>query len=370
MPALSAQAFDASVRHQVLLERLKAGQTRTILAFLREMDREVRLRLSGDELTEFSRARLSLLLADVEQVIQTILSRHTQGLLRDLREIAASEAAFEARSLTEAVLNPRWEATVPAPAQVHAAVFSAPLSVRGAGGGQLLEPFIRNFDRRQTEAVVGVIRRGAFEGQTNAQIVRQIRGTRANRFTDGLIAVTKRQADAMVRTSVQHVSHFARMETLSANTDAVKEYEWVSTLDNRTSEICQSLSGQRFPVGDGPVPPAHVNCRSTIVPVLDERFAFLKEGATQSSQFGPVDAKLTYFDWLKQQPAQFQDAVIGPTRGKLLRDGGLSAQRFAELQLSRNFEPLNLAEMQRLEPLAFERAGITINPGTGRVVSQ
>jgi hypothetical protein len=113
-----------------------------------------------------------------------------------------------------------------------------------------------------------------------------------------------------------------------------------------------------------------VNCRSTIVPVLDERFAFLRKGATQQSQFGPVDAKLTYFEWLKQQPAAFQDAAIGKAKGQLLRNGGLSAQRFAELQLSRNFKPLTLLEMQRLEPLAFERAGIEINPDTGRVISK
>jgi hypothetical protein len=51
--------------------------------------------------------------------------------------------------------------------------------------------------------------------------------------------------------------------------------------------------------------------------------------------------------------------VIGPTRGKLLRDGGLSARRFAELQLGKTFEPLNLKEMRKLDPLAFRRAGLT-----------
>ena len=61
--------------------------------------------------------------------------------------------------------------------------------------------------------------------------------------------------------------------------------------------------------------------------------------------------------------------MLGPARGTLLRDGGLSAERFQELRLSRNFEPLTLAEMQRLEPLAFERAGININPETGRVIN-
>ena len=370
MAAVSAEAFDASVRHAVLLERLKAGQTRMVLAFLREMDREVRLRLSGDELTSFRRSRLEGLLDDIGRAIEAILRNATRRLTADLRELSAAEAAFEARALTEAIRNPRWQAVLPAPDQITAAVFAAPLAARGAAGGKLLEPFLRDFTQAQVDAVVGTIRRGVFEGRTNAELIRDIRGTRAARYGDGILAVTQRQAEAVVRTAVQHVSHVARLQTLAANSDAVKRYEWVSTLDNRTSEICRSLSGQQFPVNEGPVPPAHINCRSTIVPVLDERFAFLKEGATQSSQFGPVDRNLTYYEWLKRQPAGFQDSVLGTTRGKLLRNGGLSAERFAELQLSRNFKPLTLAEMQRLEPLAFERANIELNPDTGRVISK
>jgi SPP1 gp7 family putative phage head morphogenesis protein len=367
--AVAAEAFNASVRHQVLLERLKAGQVRSILPFLREIDLALRKRLVGGELTSFSRKRLNTLLADVEKTIETILSRHRKQLINNLKRIGESEAAFEARALTEAVRNVRWEAVIPPPQQIIAAAFAAPLSIRGAGGGKLLEPFLNDFSKAQVDRMTGVIRRGAFEGRTNAQIAREIRGTKALLFKDGILDVTRRQAEAIVRTSVQHISHVARIETLAANDDAVKRYEWVSTLDNRTTEICQSLSGAQFIMGEGPIPPAHINCRSTIVPVLDERFAFLKEGATQSSQFGPVDADLTYFDWLKGQPAKFQDAVIGPTRGNLLRNGGLSSQRFAQLQLSRNFEPLTLAQMQRLEPLAFDQAGINLNPDTGRIIS-
>ncbi|MNT13393.1 hypothetical protein D3C72_1483620 [compost metagenome] len=69
-----------------------------------------------------------------------------------------------------------------------------------------------------------------------------------------------------------------------------------------------------------------------------------------------VRADLSYYDWLKQQPAAFQDRAIGPVRAKLLREGGLSVARFAELQLDRNFAPLTLVQMKALEPLAFEKA--------------
>jgi hypothetical protein len=100
------------------------------------------------------------------------------------------------------------------------------------------------------------------------------------------------------------------------------------------------------------------NCRSTTVADLDPKFDFLKEGRTRSGEKGPVDAKKDYYDWLKDQPPEFQDQALGPKRAKLFREGGLSADKFAELQLDRNFEPLTLAEMRALEPEAFKNAGL------------
>ena len=157
---------------------------------------------------------------------------------------------------------------------------------------------------------------------------------------------------------MQHVASTARFQTWDANADLLTGYQWVSTLDSRTTQQCRSLDGQKFKLGEGPRPPLHIGCRSTTVADLDDGLDFLDEGATRSSLTGPVDADLTYYQWLKRQPAAFQDSAIGPKRGKLLRAGGLSAERFSELQLDRNFQPLTLAEMRQLEPQAFARAGI------------
>jgi len=162
----------------------------------------------------------------------------------------------------------------------------------------------------------------------------------------------------VVRTAIQHVASTARMETWAANADVVEVYRWVSTLDNKTTPTCRSLDGQVFKLGRGPRPPVHIRCRSTTVAEVDPKYDFLDEGATRSSASGYVDGDLTYYEWLKTQPEAFQDSAIGPTRGKLLRDGGLTAEEFARLNLGRNFEPLTLEEMRKLEPTAFQRAGI------------
>jgi hypothetical protein len=67
-----------------------------------------------------------------------------------------------------------------------------------------------------------------------------------------------------------------------------------------------------------------------------------------------VPATTTYEQWLKRQPASFQDTVLGPSRGKLFRNGDLSIGRFVDSQ----GRTLTLDELRRLEPQAFEDAGI------------
>src|SRR5690606_11496937 len=168
--------------------------------------------------------------------------------------------------------------------------------------------------------------------------------------------MVKRDANAMVRTSPQHVNTSAQQMVYEDNADIVEGYIWISTLDGRTSQTCRSLDGQFFRPGKGPVPPIHINCRSSTIPKLTG-IDLLSE-TTRASKGGQVPATQTYYDWLKKQPAKFQDDALGVTRASLFRKGGLSAQEFARLNLDKNFQPLTLEEMRQKNPAAFKRAGI------------
>lgn len=347
--------FDSTVRHQVYVEKLKSYEANQFAAFLKEMDKDIRKRLSGEDLTEFSRARLEQLLASIEVSLNRIFKNHYEDLAGHLIEIGQYESEFESRNLENAS-GGEFEAVIPAPNQVRAAIFSAPLSIRTTDGGKMLESFIKDWSAGEIKAVTGAIRQGFFEGKTTAQILQTIRGTAKNKFRDGLLSVVDRHAATVVRTAVQHVASEARFQTWEANKEIITGYQWVSTLDNKTSPTCRSLDGMTFDRGEGPKPPVHPNCRSTTIAVLDKRYSFADDPGKRASKDGPVAADETYYSWLKKQHASFQDSVLGPTRGKLFRDGGLTAERFAELNLGRNFKPLTLTEMKRLEPNAFEKA--------------
>lgn len=361
----TAQLIEIATRHQVYLERLKTGEANNFAAFLQRIDKSIRDRLLGQDLTDYTRSRLTRLLASTEGALHKIYDDYQEQLNVNLIELAQYEAGFEARAMGGVIDG--VEVVVPTDNQIITAVMSRPLSVRGTDGGKLLEPFIKDWSAKEVQRTVGAIQQGFYEGQTTTQIVQAIRGTRKANYSDGILAITSRNARAVTHTAVQHASSQARQMTWERNPDLVQGVRWVSTLDTKTSQQCRSLDGRIFPVDKGPRPPIHINCRSSTAPKLPAEFDIFDEGATRASVGpnggGQVPAGQTYYDWLKQQPRAFVETAIGKQRAKLFLDGGLSAERFAELNLGRNFQPLTLAEMKRLEPVAFEKA-FAATPGT------
>lgn len=355
MAASAVEVADSFLRQQVMLLRVAEGERDKFLPFLRQMYTEIRDRLAKGELTEFSQRRLERQLKAVDAAIEDLLAQYQLDLLADVEEIAENEAGFTSRALAKL----EFETDIPSPQQIRAALFSNPLSIKN---GSLLKPFVEDWTAAERKAVTGVIRRGVFLGQTNAQIVQAIRGTRAARYQDGLLDITARNARTIAHTAVQHASSQARQALFDENADIVQGVQWLSTLDSKTCQTCRSLDQRIFPKNKGPRSPIHPFCRCTTIPYLGKKYDFVTRAGTRASVGADggkqVAATLDYYSWLKLQPKSFIEMALGPKRAKLFIDGSLSSDRFAAMQLDRKWDPLTLSEMKELEPLAFERAGL------------
>ncbi len=85
----------------------------------------------------------------------------------------------------------------------------------------------------------------------------------------------------------------------------VEQYEIVATLDSHTSDICQNIDGQVFPMKDFEpgvtAPPFHVYCRSTTVPYFEEDFGQVGKRAARGEDGKTyyVSADMTYKEWKK-----------------------------------------------------------------------
>ena len=109
-----------------------------------------------------------------------------------------------------------------------------------------------------------------------------------------------------------------------------------------------------FKTGAGPRPPAHYGCRSTVVPGVKKEFQIPGLRGERASMTGPVSDKATYNSWLKTQPIDFQNEVLGIEKAKLFRNGGLHLSKF----IDDKGVGYSLEKLKKLEPLAFERAGL------------
>ena len=74
---------------------------------------------------------------------------------------------------------------------------------------------------------------------------------------------------------------------------------------------------------------------------------------TRASMDGQVPEAETYQTWLKKKSAAFQDDVLGPTRGKLFREG-LSLDRFVD----QSGKEYTLKQLRSKDSTMFRKAGI------------
>lgn len=216
------ELIDESIRLQVLLERVKAGEDKQIDAFLRDVDTVLRDRLTGAELTANQRDRIEAKLEEIRAALAVLQDRKSADFLRRMDALAEAVADTEAKSLAAALDG--LETAVPGAATIRAAATGAPLSVRGPGGGMILAKFIEKHDEATLDRIEGVIRRGFFEGRTTDQIVRDLRGTKAAGYADGVLSESRRHARTVAHTALQHMAHVARAEAWKANEDIIAGY--------------------------------------------------------------------------------------------------------------------------------------------------
>ena len=188
--------------------------------------------------------------------------------------------------------------------------------------GEVIEKAFRGIASAQADLISREIRVGITQGESMSKIAKRLRGrlqfganqemtARAQALAGGTgIKLANNQVRTIVRTSVNQVQTMANQSVYAANQDITKKYEYVATLDARTTALCGSLDGKKFRYGEGPEPPQHFNCRSTTVPIIDDEDLRRRFPDTRPSEVGRVPQDLSYPDWLKRNP-NMQTQALG-----------------------------------------------------------
>ena len=353
--------LDATTRHQIWLQRYASYQANSFDPALIEADKIIRDVLGREEeLT--TKKQLNDVNREIDERLTELYSNWADELSSGFQDLAESESEFTVGLLEKATEG--VSVLLPSAASVLSAILFVPVQLNDDGQSALLKPWLDGFTPRQVGLTKDAIRKGFANGETNQQIIKKLRGTKANNYKDGILTkTTYRGASSIARTGVNHVANQAKMQVWLKNKDILRGWVFVATLDNRTTNICRFNDQREFKLGKGPLPPLHVLCRSTGAPKVKDKHSILsKKQQTTRASVGSTGGKQTkkspYYTWLETQPNYFQDEVLGKTKGQLFRRGGLSAEEFKRLTSNNLGEPLTLAQVKAKNPQAWERAGL------------
>ena len=119
------------------------------------------------------------------------------------------------------------------------------------------------------------------------------------KYVDKDIKNKKYVAGRLVMTEQAYFHSVAQKEAF--NDLDVEEFEVVATLDSHTSEICQEMDGQHFPMTDYQpgvtAPPFHVWCRSVTVPYFEDNYTGERAARDEDGNTYYVPDSMTYKDW-------------------------------------------------------------------------
>ena len=318
--ALSDDILDETVRHAHYLERHKASVIKKIVAMMNNSNDEMYSMMYKARVEKLKRRDLDKLLVRLRKHIKAGYEPVIETLDSEIRDLAGHETRWQKKiidGITPVELD--WEA--PSQEQIYAAAKARPFE------GLLLQDWYNGLPDGHFRRVKSTIMQGYVEGQTTDEIVQQMQ-----QFTQGR---SRRAAETAARTALTHTSNVARNESYRRNRRVIKAVEWVATLDGRTTAVCRARDGKTWPVDEGPRPPAHPACRSTTIPVVKSlRELGIKADTkdiktTRASMNGQVSSELNYDRWLRKQPKQFQEDVLGREKAKLFR-AGLKMDRFVD----------------------------------------
>lgn len=358
-----------SIRHQVDLQGYSGNVLSRILAVLNRSDKRLMIELT-EKLGEiepalFSMERLESLLTSVRTLSAATYQELGLELNKELQEFVAYEVSYQHQMLVIYTPVAVHVASVSAE-QVYAAAVARPFQ------GVLLKGVWAELDRSKMKKVRETIAQGFVEGKTTDQIMRELRGTRAKGYADGIIERDRRDVEAVVRTAIGHTAGVAQDRVMEVNADLIKYTQLVAVLDSKTSTGCRLRDGllytpdehkpvgHRVPWGAGPLR-YHYRCRTGSTPVLKsfkeldiDLPEIVVEGKTRASMDGQVPATIQYKDWIKTQSAARQDEILGPMRAKLIRGGKIDLPEM----YSPTGKAYTLDELRARDAEAFSRAGL------------
>lgn len=322
--------FSTMVRHQIGLNRLSAGISRDLLKVLNKYDNRIKSVISNIDQDTKPRA-VQRAINELQKVNQAAYAEVGKALSKNMLDVAKHEVNYQDKTLATTLRRDvmgQLSVKKPSVSTLKEAVETAPIN------GALLNEYVKGMEEGRFRRMRDVVRREVAKGgpAVSEGVTRAIMGSSATRGADGVLGLSRRSLDQTTRTVQTGIVNQSRERYLEANDELFAGEQWVAMLETDTCVQCQSLDGTVFPVGEGPRPPVHINCRCTMTPLVKDWEALGLEDlgpGSRAAMNGEVPETLSYPEWLARQSKEVQDDALGPARAELFRKG-MPVDRFVD----------------------------------------
>lgn len=366
------------------LQRLSASESLVIVGILKELEMDIVTKLQDNpDMSQWRKSRYEALLSQTRDTIKTSYTKiadHGQEYLEQVGTVASNGSA----KIFQGVGVP-LESVVVTEEQLAAIAKNSLIN------GSPAKAWWAKQSKSLQDSFSQQMKIGYASGETVDQLVQRVRGRATGKknsyiingkkkiyteFSGGIMDTGTRQAEALVRTATQQIAADAKMEMFRKNADILKGVMWLATLDSRTTPLCRAHDGLLYDLDGNPIghkvsfmagPPAHWNCRSTLVPVTksfeelgatpgvtQEYLNQIGEG-TRASMNGQVPAALTFDSWFNQLPEADQIAFLGPKRFQIWKDAGLN---FADM-IDQRGNPLTIQQLAEAYGVKIKESAIS-----------
>lgn len=360
--------FDAAVKESVYLDKYSAGLAKDVRKLLDDAQNEIVGAIAKNDptapiMTKWKAARLEKLNDDINNILNNTYGEIKKEVNSGLKKVGSVQAKSAVNTINGIVGIDVFDVTL-TNSNVQGIVENTMIqgNIIGEWWDKQSDSVKSKLSAQMAEGTKA-IQIGLVQGESVGDLISRVRGTA---LKPGVMSLTKREATALVRTSVMQVANAVRQETYKKNADVLDGIEWCSTLDARTTPLCQAMDGKRYDMELNPIdhdmeypggPPAHWQCRSTTVPVLKSWAELLKSKKMSEKQIkvlenmspgmratinGPIPMNMNYNEWLLTQPISLQKEILGPGKWKLWSENKLSVSDLVD----NSGRPLTIKELQ------------------------
>jgi SPP1 gp7 family putative phage head morphogenesis protein len=351
----STQILHALLDNGVFLHDWSSDELKKLLPILEAANERVLGKIAATN-GEWTKQWLIEMKGELDDIYGAAAVDIEKRLMPDLKDLAAYEAQHLPDVFGKVLVGVSTSA--PSATQLWAAVTKLPV-MEGSTIGDLLAALPLDASSK----IVSTIQSGMAAGDTTQQLVQRIRGkvvspeqyvnaktgkrlvgyTTADlekmaekgiaKYKPGVYkggvmeGATTRSAEVIARTATMHVGNQAREAFYEKNTDIIKGYQRVETLDLHTCPICGAMDGAEYgPDDPRPELPEHPECRGVYTPILKSFEDIGIDAAdlppsTRASMDGQVPEFETYSDWLSKASGARRIEALGPSRAALYQQG-------------------------------------------------